>query len=290
MKSQILNINGGLPVPGRRKIHSLIWLMGGMLVAGLLSVGTVAQAATLNNYFNFVDIGTTNAITNGIGGSVTIADYFGTNATVKSTVTTLNSSGLAIGAGTVAANTGVRLAVDATTNITGDFTFQIWFTSPATLAGNTAVFGGTTAPSVNNDMTSYKGFWCGYNGTPNFIRPIVSNGTKFGADMNGTTAGTGTTPNTLYDYVVTYVSATHTFTAYMNGTQVGTLTVTAFNGLSTLTNGIAVGGVQNPTFGDNAAAVTVSDFLIYSGTLSAPQVTSIHSLGVGASVSSIQTE
>jgi fibronectin-binding autotransporter adhesin len=256
-----------------------------LMAVGLLLIETVCPAATLNNYFNFVNIGTTNS-----GGATTISDYFGTNATVKTTGTTLNNSaGLVIAAGNNGGTTGVQLPASAISGFTGDFTVQIWYTTPAAIVNNSMVFGGTTTASQDGNMSGDQAFFAGYAGAnPNYIRPILGNNTQYGAAMT-TPNGVGGTVNTLYDYVVTYIASSHTFTAYTNGTQVGTpVSVTYFNGLFALTNGIAIGGVQTPAFGDPAAAVTVSDFLIYNGALSAAQAGAVHTLGVGASVSSIQ--
>ena len=54
-----------------------------------------------------------------------------------------------------------------------------------------------------------------------YIRPIIGNNSQFATTLNPPN-GTGTTPSTLYDYVITYTASSHTFTTYMDGTQVGT--------------------------------------------------------------------
>lgn len=263
--------------------QNLAALALGLVIAGLSASENTSSAATLNDYFNFTTYGS-------VAGGNTIADQLGNaTATVKSTGTTLDGSGLTIAAGNNAGTTGVSMAGSQLSSFTGDFSIQIWYTSPASILGNTMLFGGTTTASQDGTLAGDQAFFAGYaNVNPNFIRPIVGNNSKYGAVM-ATPGGTGATSSTLYDYVITYSAASHTFTAYMDGTQVGSpLAVTYFNGLSALTSGFSIGGVANPAFGDNAAAVNISDFLIYSSTLSSTEVSDVHSLGAGASVNSLQ--
>lgn len=252
----------------------------GLVITGLSVGGSTSYAATLNDYFNFTTYGS-------VAGGNTIVDQLGNaTATVKSTGTTLDGSGLTIAAGNNAGTTGVALDGSQISSFTGDFSIQIWYTSPASILANTMLFGGTTTASQDGTMIGDQAFFAGY--VTSYIRPILGNNSKFGVTLNPPN-GTGTTVSTLYDYVITYSAATHTFTTYMDGTQVGTpLAVTYFNGLSALTSGLAVGGVANPAFGDNAAAANISDFLIYSSALNSTEISDVHSLGAGPSVSSLQ--
>ncbi|BCU79539.1 hypothetical protein llg_42540 [Luteolibacter sp. LG18] len=230
---------------------------------------------TLENYFNFTSYGTVTA-----GNTVAAVGNTGSSATVKATGTTLTSSGLAITAGSLGASTGVTMASTTLIGFTGDFTLQMWYTTPGTVAGNTALFGGTSSATVDGSMVGDQGFFAAYSNTnPRFVRPIVGNNTQFGV-AGAPPAGTGGTGSTLYDYVITYSSLTSTFTAYLNGTQVGnSFSVPFFGGLDDLTNGFAIGGVQNPAFNDNAAGVNITSFMMYSGTLTAGEVSSIHAFG-----------
>ena len=262
--------------------RNLAALALGLTITGLSAGGSMSYAATLNDYFNFTTYGS-------VAGGSTIADQLGNaTATVKSTGTTLDGSGLTIAAGNNAGTTGVLMNGSQLSSLTGDFSIEIWYTSPVSILANTMVFGGTTTVNQDGTLAGDQALFAGYDRGPNYIRPIIGNGSTYGTTLNPAN-GTGTTPSTLYDYVVTYSSASHTFTTYMDGAQVGSpLAVTYFNGLSALTSGLSVGGVANPAFGDNAAAANISDFLLYSSALSSTEVSNVHNLGAGASVSSLQ--
>jgi hypothetical protein len=251
-----------------------------LTLLGISMLGVSAHAATLQNYFDFTTYGTV------AGDSTITSSAYGFNsvsATVKSAATSLTSSGLAITAGTDAGTTGVSMVdPSALSPFTGDFSLQIWYTSSASFAANTALFGGTTTTSSDSNLTGDQALFAVYNGAMDRIRPVVGNNTKYGYDANNNTpSGTGATPNTLYDYVVTYSAATSTFTLYMNGVQIGTtFSVPYFTGLNGLANGFSIGGVQNPAFGsDNAAAANITSFMMYTGALDSTTVSNLHGLG-----------
>lgn len=246
------------------------------IILAAIALGSAAQAATtLENYFDFTSYGTVAG-----GGTVTAVGNTGSTGTVKSTATTLTSSGLAITAGSSAALTGVNVTSSALSGFTGDFSVQIWYTTPATIAGNTALFGGTTSATTDGSMVGDQAFFGSYSNTnPRFVRPIIGNNSQFGA-VPATPTGTGGTGSTLYDYMITYSSATSTFTAYLDGVAVGnTISVPFFGGLDSLTNGFAIGGVQNPAFADQAAAVNITSFMMYTGALTPGEISSIHGFG-----------
>jgi hypothetical protein len=254
-----------------------------LTLLGISTLGATARAATLQTYtlqtyFDFTTYGTV------AGGNTITSSAYGfssTDATVKNDPsTTLTGSGLAITAGTNAGSTGVSMAGSTLAGYTGDFSLQIWYTSPATLANNTMLYGGTTTASQDGDLSGDQALFTGY-GSPAAtvgVRPISSNGAKYGSAM--ATGGAGAAASTLYDLVVTFDSTSKVFTAYLDGTSVGTMTVAnGFNGLSALTNGFAIGGVQNPAFGDAAAAVNITSFMMYTGALDSSTVSSLHGLG-----------
>jgi hypothetical protein len=248
---------------------------------GIATLGITARAATLQTYYDFTSYGTVAG-----GSSITSSGYgeSSTSATLSSTATALTSSGLAITAGTAAGSTGATMAGSTLSGYTGDFSLQIWYTSPATFVSNSMLWGGTTSATVDKSLSTDQGLFAGYGNMANpaagFIRPIASNGSTFGASMTNTTPGTGSTASTLYDYVVTYDSTNKIFTAYMNGTSVGTLTVNSgFNGLSALTNGFSIGGVASPAFPDPAAGVNITSFMMYTGTLDSTAVSKLNGIG-----------
>lgn len=245
-------------------------------ILAALVLGSTAQAATiLENYFDFTSYGTVAG-----GGSIASVGNTGSSATVKSTATSLTASGLAITAGSNAGGTGVNLAGSALSGFSDDFSLQIWYTTPATVAGNTGLFGGTTSATTDSSMVGDQALFAAYSNTnPRFLRPIANNNNQFGI-AGAPPSGTGGTGNTLYDYVITYSSLTSAFTAYLNGTQVGaTLNAPFFQGLDALTNGFSIGGIQNPAFADNAAGVNITSFMMYSGALSSQEISDIHAFG-----------
>jgi hypothetical protein len=261
-----------------RNHNKLATAAAGLLV-GMSSMG-VASAASLGEYFNFTQYGAVS------GGSTINGQYAGTAATVKSTGTTLDGTGLNIALGNAAANTGVGLAGSAISSYTGDFSLQIWYTQNSTANADIrdhALFGGTSSATIDNDLRGgNQALWAGYNnvsGTPQYLRPIIGDGSQWGSVPGSTTMGTGIASATLFDYVLTYSSSTHTTTAYMNGVQVSTQTTPYFTGLASLTYGIAIGGVEHPAFNDQAAAVTISSFLMYNGALSPTEIATINGLG-----------
>jgi len=255
--------------------------LAALTVLGIASLGVTARAATLQTYYDFTSYGTV------AGGSSITSSAYGessTSATLSSTATALTSSGLAITAGTAAGSTGATMAGSTLSGYTGDFSLQMWYTSPATFVSNSMLWGGTTSATVDGTLAGDQGLFAGYGNmtTPStgYIRPIASNTQRFGAAMTNTTPGTGSTASTLYDYVVTYNSTSKIFTAYMNGTSVGTMTVaTGFSGLSALTNGFSIGGIASPAFGDMAAGVNITSFMMYDAALTPTQVSDLNGLG-----------
>jgi hypothetical protein len=254
-----------------------------LCVIGLLATGLVGHAATLESYFDFTQYGTVTG-----GSQITSNVYGDAVATVKSTATSLTSGGLAITAGTNAGSTGVTLAGSELASFTGDFTFQIWFTSPATVAGNTALFGGTTSATIDTSMVGNQALFAGYSNTnPRFLRPIMSNNTQFGVAATAPT-GTAATASTLYNYTITYVASSDTVQAYLNGAVVGGSISTNYStGLSGLTNGFSIGGVASPAFNDNAAGVTISSSLFYTGALTSTEIANIHAFGADVTVNEL---
>jgi len=260
--------------------------LAALTVLGISTLGVSAHAAaTLQTYYDFTSYGTV------AGGSSITSSAYGessTAATLSSTATALTSSGLAITAGTAAGSTGATMAGSTLSGYTGDFSLQIWYNSPATFVSNSMLWGGTTSATADGTLVGDQGLFAGYGNMTNpatgFIRPIATNGQtgnagKFGTAM-AVTGGTGTTASTLYDFVVTFDSTNKVFNAYMNGTFVGTMTIpTGFNGLNALTNGFSIGGVASPAFGDPAAGVNITSFMMYTGTLSSTDVSNLNGIG-----------
>ena len=109
--------------------HPLIRSILPVACFGLAMIGSspVANAATLQTYFNFTSYGSVSGGNNITSSSI---GFSSTTATVKSSATSLTGSGLAITAGTNAGSTGVSMAGSALSSFTGDFTLQIWVHLP----------------------------------------------------------------------------------------------------------------------------------------------------------------
>ncbi len=256
------------------KISPLHIRTGAAIIISSIALGSTAHAAPiLENYFNFTSYGTVAG-----GGAITAAGVTGASATVKSTATALTSSGLSITAGSNAGTTGVSLSGSSLSGFTGSFTLQMWFTTPAAIGGNTALFGGTTSASQDNTMVGDQALFASYTNTNLRLRPVVSNNSQYGS-VGSSPNGTAATGATLYDYVITYSGTT--FTAYLNGVAVtgGSMSVPYFSGLKSLTSGFAIGGIQNPAYGDNAAGANITSFMMYTGALTAGEISTIHGYG-----------
>lgn len=254
-----------------------------LLTTGSLLSAVLGRAATLEYYFDFTKCGEVaagSAITSNIHGRV--------SATVKEATTALKGEGLLIAPGNDAGGTGVVLPADALGVFTGDFTLQLWYRTGAEIGSNTLLYGGTTSEFCDNSVQGDQALFTGYNNRSvkaRFLRPITSDGSRWGVDMADTSPGTGMEPNTLYDYVLTYDSGARLFSAYMDGVLVGTMPAGDFAGLPALAKGFAVGGVQNSAFAeDKTAGVTIASFLMYRGALASSEVARIHAFGADLTV------
>ena len=272
--------------------------LASVLFAGLALAGA-AHAQTnsgLQYYFDFTSYGTVssgNTITSGALG------LSSANATVQSAATALTASGLRVtdnASGTnndglvkVIPATGVTIGGSALTSLNSDFTLQEWYTTTTNLFRNADLFGGTAASTTNsgtigNTQTLFVSYAQGTGSTASAPRPVFNNGSQYGGVISTTTATLGVATNATFDFVLTYVASTHTFTEFINGTNNGTTTAANFNGLSALTNGFGIGGVAEPIINDNLADVNVSAFSFYSGALSTSwngtnQIAAIQSFG-----------
>lgn len=245
----------------------------------LLALGTVlpvdlGRAATLESYFDFTRYG---AITP--GASIVSNLHGSTPAVLKPIGATLNQWGLTIHTEQSASNTGVLIPASALAAYTEDFTLQIWFITSFEATPDTMIYGGTTSVSADDSLAGDQALFLGYNhykGKAQFLRPVTGNGNRWGMTM-GAVAGTGMTLLSAQDYVLTYNSARRVMTAYLNGVYVGTMNTPGFGGLSALSKGFAIGGVQNSAFRNDATApVNIRSFMIYSGVLSPAQIAQIH--------------
>jgi hypothetical protein len=246
-------------------------------LALLLASFSSAHAQTLSDYFNFTQDGTV-----GSGGTVS-AQYGTMTGTVQSTDTSISSSGLTVTGGT-GGSTGVLLSSGSLAPFTGDFSLQMYYTNSATVI-NGGIFGGVSGGAAISNISGDTALFTSYN-SGDAIRPVTSNGTQFGATnatpQNGTAGATGT----LEDVVLTYTASSQTLSEYVNGVSVASGNVSGFNGLAAVTN-FAIGGVANNPFGDSADQETATSFLLYTGDLSATEVTALDAAGATPSLAQI---
>jgi autotransporter-associated beta strand protein len=259
----------------------------------VMAFASTAAAQSLQTYFNFTTYGTQS-------GGAALADLTGhTTATLNTeSHTTLTGSGLTISSGGSSLNTGVTIGSAAMSGFTGAFSIQQWVTLAA-VNNNQVLFG------ANNGAVN---LYVGSGGVdPGDVSTLIGaiRSQAFSAYVGGSTPsyvqggygvadGSGTPSTaTLYDVVLTYDGTS--FREYVNGTLKGTLNMPTFGSLAqacsadsyTGKSGFAIGGGMNDPFTDTTLPETTSDFLLYNGALSTNQISAIHALGAGASLSAI---
>jgi autotransporter-associated beta strand protein len=270
-----------------------------LLAAAVLAFAPAANAQTLQTYYNFTTYGTQS-------GGASLADLTGNTVGTLTTDShnSLTSSGLTIASGGTAPNTGVQIGSSYMSGFTGSFSIQMWVTLSA-LTGNQVLFGANNNGSVtgNHVASGPSGSYIGstlfgsLRGTGNAISGYYG-GSSPSYNQYGTGIADGSFTSataTLYDVVLTY-DGTY-FREYINGVLKGTSTATStFGSLATASSldtttgkgGFSIGGGMNENFNDNSLPETTSDFLLYNGALSQAQITALHTLGVGASLSSVK--
>lgn len=266
-----------------------------LLAAVVLALAPAAAAQTLQTYFNFTTYGTQS-------GGAALADLTGhTIGTLTAdSHNSLTSSGLTISSGGSSPNTGVQIGSSYMSGFTGSFSIQMWVTLFA-VNNNQILFGANNYGSVGvNRVASGPGG--SYPGSTVFgairfggISAYVGGSTpSYGQYGYGVADSSGAASTaTLYDIVLTYDGTS--FREYVNGTLKGTLNMPTFGSLATASaldsstgkGGFSIGGGMNNPFNDTTLPATASDFLLYTGALSQAQITSIHNLGAGASLSAI---
>jgi len=260
----------------------------------VLAWATVAEGQSLGIYYNLQSYGTVSA------GGLVLDALGNTTATLNNDPnTSLTSSGLTtVAAAGNSATAGLALPGSAFSGYTGSFTIQDWFTVNS--GGGVTLFGANNGP---------ENTWCGDGNTISTIIGGVAFGTLVSGGYSGTPAysrwgqtfGGSIVPG-AYDYVLTYTvdpatgGTGGTFIEYLNNSVVGSLYVTTFGSLAQATSlyngtsGLLVGGALNEPWapwGDAAANATTIDFLVYSGALSAAQVSALDAAGAGAATSTI---
>lgn len=259
-----------------------------LLTVGALLSSALGRAATLESYFDFTKYGAV-----AVGSTITSNAHGRVSATVKNGVVLSHGAGLSTASNHAADETGIVLSADALRTLTGDFTLQIWYRTGAEIKPNTMLYGGSTSAIGDNSLEGDQALFVGYDiraKRAQFVRPVTSGTSRWGVHMAETTVGTGTSADTLYDYVLAYDSGARRFSAYMDGVLVGTMAAGDFSGLPALTGGLAIGGVQNSAFtADKAAAVSIKSFLVYQGALGADQIAKIHAFGAAATLTELQS-
>lgn len=256
------------------------------LMVALAGFGVVAQAATLESYFDFTRYESVRP------GTTLVSNVHGkTPAVLKSTGTTLNQWGLTIAPGHSAADTGVLISGDALAGYSGDFSIQIWFITSETVSANTMLFGGTTSEANDESLAGDAAFFVGYNHVKDktdCLRPVVSDGNRWGLAMSAK-KGTGVSLLTVHDYVLTYSRGSRRMATYMNGVPVGSSSGVNLEGLAGLSKGMAIGGVERSAFKDDVSApVNIRSFLLYSGALSPKQIAKLHESGPTVSLDALR--
>ena len=214
----------------------------------------------------------------------------------------LTSSGLTIASGGSAPNIGVQIGSSYMSGFTGSFSIEEWVTLAA-VNNNQILFGANNYGNVGVNRVasgpsgSYPGStMLGAIRGGGFSAFVGGSTPSYGQYGYGVADGAGPAATaTLYDVVLTYDGTS--FREYTNGTLKGTLSMPTFGSLATASavdsstgkGGFSIGGGMNEPFNDAALPVTASDFLLYNGALSQAQITSIHNLGAGASLSSIKS-
>jgi hypothetical protein len=139
--------------------RSLGLLLNGLVVAALFFIGTVCHAATLNNYFNFINIGSA-----------------------------LNSSGLVIAAG----NNGSTTTASQDGNMTGDQAFFAGYAGKPIcirlIVGNNTKFGVTmtTPGGTRGAVTTLYDYAITYSASSHTVSAYM-NGTQVGASLSDIT-------------------------------------------------------------------------------------------------------
>jgi autotransporter-associated beta strand protein len=265
-----------------------------LFVAMFLAIAPAAVAQSLQTYFNFTTYGTQS-------GGAALADLTGhTTATLNTeTHTTLTGSGLTISSGGSSLSTGATIGSAAMSGFTGAFSIQQWVTLAA-VNNNQVLFGAN-----NGDVNTYVGDGATISTLIGAIRSGAISAYVGGSTPSYVRGGYGVadgsgTPSTAtpYDVVLTYDGTS--FREYVNGTLKGTLNMPTFGSLaqacladnwgntaSTGKGGFVIGGAMNDPFTDTTLPETTSDFLLYNGALSQAQITSLHNLGAGASLSAV---
>ncbi len=260
-----------------------------LLAAIVLAFAPAAVAQSLQTYFNFTTYGTQS-------GGAALADLTGhTTATLNTEAhTTLTGSGLTISSGGSSLSTGVTIGSAAMSGFTGAFSIQQWVTLAA-VNNNQVLFGAN-----NGAVNLYVGDGITISTVIGAIRGGVISAYVGGRTPSyvqggyGVADGSGAASTaTLYDVVLTYDGTS--FREYVNGTLKGTLNMPTFGSLAqacstdsyTGKSGFAIGGGLNDPFTDTTLPETTSDFLLYNGALSLAQITSLHNLGAGASLSAV---
>src|ERR1039458_533509 len=268
-----------------------------LFAAVVLAIAPAAVAQSLQTYFNFTTYGTQS-------GGAALADLMGNTIGTLTTDShnSLTSSGLTISSSGSSPNTGVQIGSSYMSGFTGSFSIQMWVTLSAVTA-NQILFGANNYGSVGNNRVAsgpsggYPGstLFGAIRGSPLSISAYVGGSTpSYGQYGYGVADSSGAASTaTLYDVVLTYDGTS--FREYVNGTLKGTLNMPTFGSLATASaldsftgkGGFSIGGGMNNPFNDTTLPATASDFLLYNGALSHAQITSIHNLGAGASLSAI---
>jgi hypothetical protein len=261
-----------------RKITAFIGLSAAMAFSA-------HSQSSLQTYFDFTTYGTQS-------GGASIVDQSGNSVTATLNTeahTSLTASGLGITAGGNCNATGLTIGSANMSVFTGAFTIQDWVTLSA-VANNQMLFGAGNGPVntyIGDGITISDVFGAVRGGavsavvggrTPNYQRY------GYGVADGSFVAATAT----LYDIVYTWDGTD--FKEYVNGALMGTRNMPTFGSLAQASSaGFVIGGAKNEPWNDAALAQTTSDFLLYTGALTAGQISSLNGVGAGASVSTINS-
>ena len=170
------------------------------------------------------------------------------------------------------------------TGLTGDFSVEVWLTQNGTQTGFTSIF------SLSTSTSNFILFNPNRNGggtTADFQQAGITGGGT-GTETNITTSQANFQPfGTERQVTLTYNATTGLASVYNNTTLIGSGNIGPGFNFETATNGAFNGINGGDAFPDPTFNGSTDDFRIYSGTLSASQISALNAAGPNATTAQI---